>query len=142
MDTEIEIIQQWISKSVENLAQELMLEIQNNKTAGKIRFGVRGERENAIIGYISYTPHSDPNEESIEIAINIKMKRNTVSFLADICWSDGEILKEIDSVNLTYNSRSDLLPKLKMSWERIVPNIREKMKSLINLERPPRYRVD
>ncbi len=128
MDTEIEIIQQWISKSVENLAQELMLEIQNNKTAGKIRFGVRGERENAIIGY--------------EIAINIKMKRNTVSFLADICWSDGEILKEIDSVNLTYNSRSDLLPKLKMSWERIVPNIREKMKSLINLERPPRYRVD
>jgi hypothetical protein len=142
MNTEIEVLQQWIIKSIENLAQDLTIKIRDNKTAGKIRYGIGPERESTITGYISYSPNTDPNEESVETAVTIKLGKSSLSVTADICWSDGEIIQVMDSHDLLYDSSSDLLLKLKTVWEKISPDIYSKMESFIRMEQLARYRKD
>jgi hypothetical protein len=141
MDIELTKIQKILSIYIEDLAKEL-IEILGSKSVGKIRYGVGCERENSIVGNISYTPYGDPEEESIEALLKIIVRGKTLTINTDICWSDGEIIKEINPETLTYRKISDVSQKLKIAWEIISPQIREKMISLINLNLSPRYRKD
>ena len=126
MDIELTITQKILSIYIEDLAKEL-IEILGSKSIGKIRYGVGCERENSIVGNISYTPYGDPEEESIEALLKIIVRGKTLT---------------INTETLKYRKISDMSQKLKIAWEIISPQIREKMISLINLNLSPRYRKD
>jgi hypothetical protein len=140
MMANIQIIKQLIAQSIEVMKQELETTLNNSNSLGRIRSGVWIERPNTILGNVAFTPHSDPEEESIEISIIVEIGPTQANVLIDICWSDGEIVDAIVRENLLYDSQDDLYAKMINLLKNNMPTIVSRMAEQIVLDRPPRYR--
>ena len=135
-------IKNWVSTFLGKLTNELSATIEGNGLPGNLRDGVWIEREETIFGYISYTPHRDPNEESLEITLTIKFLKGAITIAIDIGWSDGEIIEEVSQNQVSYHSNSELTPKLESLSETIYARLLSDMMKYIQVDRPPRYRSD
>ena len=141
MITNIEMIKQLTTQSIDRLKQDLITLIAQKNSPGRIRGGTSIEKQNIILGLISYTPHSDPEEESIEFSIRTEINAKT-SIVADICWSDGEAVDVVLKEQLVFDSHDDLRIQLVAIWKKLFPIILNKLTKFINRNQPPRYRTD
>jgi len=138
---DVERIKQLTTQHIENLVQELNTLIEKRNSPGKLRSAVLIEKTNLVLALISFNPHNDPEEESIEISIEMEINSSTgVSVFSDICWSDGEIIEEIIKSQLDLNSRDELIGKLNNLLESKLSVIIAKMTELIITNPMPRYR--
>jgi hypothetical protein len=63
--------------------------------------------------HVSYSPHGNPAEDSIDFSINLTIKSEyCVFFECDICRSTGEILSEITGYQIESDSEENLLAKV------------------------------
>lgn len=136
------LIKNWVSTFLGKLTNELSATIEGNGLPGNLRDGVWIEREETIFGYISYSPHRDPNEESLEITLTTKLLKGAITIAVDIGWSDGEIIEEVNQTQVSYHSSSELISKLESLSDPIYTRLLSDIVKYIQVDSPPRYRSD
>jgi hypothetical protein len=134
------MIKYWASTYLEKLINELSKTIIENKLPGNLRSGAWVERETTVFGYISYSPHQNPNEEFLEFSIIAKVFENYVSITMDIGWSDGEIIKEVSQDQIPYQSNEELISIIESLGEAKFAQILSEIISIVKVDRPPKFR--
>ncbi len=69
------------------------------------------------IGYLSCLRH--PNDDSIDLTIDLVSKERTLKSSGGIYWSNGRLVKHIADVELVGNDINKLLPLLELFIEKV-----------------------
>jgi hypothetical protein len=97
-----------------------------------------------VSGYVTYAPHSDPDEEDVVamITVNLTGGIEKTKFDVDISWSDGEIISEMLSRKMNDDSLEDLAIAIDNSISSMRETLFEQMKVLVSTKGVPRYRKE
>jgi ribosome-associated translation inhibitor RaiA len=108
-------------------------------STGRLRSGTWMDK-GTIFGCVSYTPHSDSDEESIEAAITVLVEDESAKFTADICWSDGGIIAEIAEHTIMYNALDELALEVDKLCRTASEEMLRQMRALMFTDHPPKIR--
>ncbi len=86
------------------------IEIYKNSLAASIKIPEKGYKINSAAwannenelytAYISYS--RSPQEETIDLMIDVTLKQNIIVFDSGIYWSEGSLINEFESVELSF----------------------------------------
>jgi len=94
-------IENLIHPYIENLSIQLQMFLEQSNYSGRIQRGEWSNDNGLVVGFVSYYPTQDPIEKSIDAIISLSEDTDShTKFEADICWSDGNIIAEIDQNKL------------------------------------------
>jgi hypothetical protein len=131
---------QIITEYIERLSLELKA-ASGNDFEGSFRTGSWLEKQKIVLGFISINPHSDPEEEAIDIGFKIEVFDN-LNVAIDICWSDGEMLREIAKETFPLISFDKTVLELEHVLINVIPDIFGEVDKIIKKKLPPRYRTN
>jgi hypothetical protein len=86
----------------------------------KIRTGSWENNAGIVMAYLSYFTNDDPNEDNIDITIQVDLGSESGQFTADICWSSGEIINELAHNEFSYNSLQELLDHIRQLMDAVI----------------------
>jgi hypothetical protein len=130
---------QLIDPYVTSLSERLQLVLNSSHSPGKIVSATQASSQ-GVFGYVSFNPHSNPEEEFIDAALFVKQSRGTAKVLADICWSDGDLIVDFGEYEIGNSSFDELSQNIKTVCARIDVEMYQKMSELIKSDLPPKYR--
>lgn len=118
-----------LTKSFHELAQVAKSDSELN---GTISNGTWTNHKNIYVGYLSYYPGNDLSERSIDVTITLSFSENIIGFVADVCWSDGEVIKEIVEQNILFTTQSEFLSEVSELCNTVNQNALECLKSFLH----------
>jgi hypothetical protein len=127
---------------VQSLAYELEAFLRESKLSGVIGCGVWSFERN-ISGGVAYTPHNDPEEESIDVDFEVVLKEEVKEAKVYILlmWSYGPPIKPyIEDEIITYSNLDQLSTQLCQLFDSLRESFLEDMKSEMRIERDRVYR--
>lgn len=127
-----------ISRYVNKLSQNLK-KTRGNYFIGSIRTGTWMENQNMIIGFISISPHQDPEEETIDVGFRAEINE-LINIEIDICRSDGELLKLVTQNSFPLSPLKNLVLDINYLFKKVTPVISDELDKIIEQNLPPRYR--
>lgn len=89
----------------------------------KTKVGSWENSAGTVMGYLSYYPKNDPQEESIDVTLEVELRNESGEFTADICWTGGEIIAELIGKEFDYASLDSLKDQIRKMTEEITPEI-------------------
>lgn len=135
-----------LEKSMLSLHKELEDFRLSNKLNGRLGIGahILGI-DKAVVGWIDYLPHIDPNEEGlvIEFGVDVYFEDKPSSISIWLGWTHGEVIKEyfwekpIECIN-----ENQLANDAKKLFEGLKDQMLVDMKTEMIVERPPVHRND
>jgi hypothetical protein len=127
---------------VQCLAHELKSFLRESNLSGVVGCGV-WSFERTISGGVIYTPHNDPEEESIDVDFVVDLKEEVKEAKINIClmWSHGPVIKPyIDDEITPYGSLDQLATQLCQLLDGLKESFLEDMKREMQIEHTPVYR--
>ncbi len=96
-----------------------------------------------ISGGVDYTPHSDPNEESIGISFDVWQKEaGKVHFQMWVGWSHGPVISDWIEHDILYDNFDNLITEVDRLIDESKETLFKQMETQMSVERPPVYRED
>ena len=86
-----------VSRLIEEIAQTILaLTEADSRRIVNVGLVVIGEEiREEVSGQVSYIPQGAVMKESVQVIASIRKEDEGLRFIAEICWSDGEMLKEL-----------------------------------------------
>jgi hypothetical protein len=141
MKSEAKALERLIDIYIQLLNARLEPNFRGTGSSGRLRSGTwLSTGKDSIFGCVSYTPHNDPEEESIEAAITVVVEDKSAKFTADICWSDGGIIAEIVEHAIMYNTLDELTFEVDKLCKTASEEMLRQMRVLMSTDRPPKIR--
>jgi hypothetical protein len=141
MNNKIGILNELVDTQIRLLAEKLESVLRETNSKGSIRGGTWLEdAKNTIFGCVSYAPHNDPEEESIEAGITVTLEGKNTKFIADIYWSDGTPIAEITERILIYDDPNELERKVDELSKIAAAEMLRQMKVLVATSGLSRFR--
>jgi hypothetical protein len=140
--TDLKAMEPPLLERVQCLAYGLEAFLRESKLSGVIGCGVWSS-ERDISGGLAYTPHSDPEEESIDVDFEVVLKEEVKEAKVDILlmWSYGPLIKPyIEDEIIPYSSLDQLSTQLCQLFDSLRESLLEDMKSEMRIERDRVYR--
>lgn len=135
-------LEQVLLKHVAWFSSELATFIVETNLKGKLRSHCWSNELGVIVGYVSYSPHNDPQEESIELCLtpSFNSERQKIDLFIDIYWSDGSAIQDlIDHKDIELENA---VLQIDLTIEQSKFKLLTEMKKEISIDRPSRYRKD
>ena len=88
-----------------------------------IKTGSWENNAGTVMAYLSYFPIDDPKEDSIDMTIQVDLGSGNGQFIADICWSSGEIIIELAHKEFSYNSLQELLDRISKMMKVVISDM-------------------
>ena len=105
---------QLIDAYVSSLSERLQLVLNGSHSPGKIVSATQ-ESSRGVFGYVSFNPHSNPEEEAIDAALFVKQSGGIAKISADICWSDGDLIVDFGEYEIGNSSFDELSQNIQNS---------------------------
>lgn len=124
------VIETIIARHMEVVSKELNRLIQSSGTTYKV-FAHSFTNPHMINAHISYFPHANPAEDTIDFSINITIQSESRFFFeCDICRSTGEMLSEITGCLIETDSEDNLLAQIDLLSQQSVAEIITRLKEM------------
>jgi hypothetical protein len=141
MINNLERLKLCINDNLETLCGKLEKELRNHNP-GTLRSGAWiDEDKNTILGFISINPFGDPEEETIDIGLQVEIA-DYLCLTIDVCWSDGELVKNITKKTIPNNLTSQNFSELKNSLIEVSPEIIKIVTQQLDEYLSPKFRRD
>jgi hypothetical protein len=128
-------------KSIDHFAASLLDRLQSvlkeSRSAGKLNNGSWKNPQNIFCGYVSFFPHRNPEEKTIDATLVLHASKNLVIMSADIYWSDGEMIVDFGDFEIGYSSLEDLSQKIQKIYSQIEYKMFQKMTEIITSNLSP-----
>lgn len=98
--------------------------------SAKVMIGSWENVTGTVMAYLSYFPGKSPHEESVDVTIEVSLAQRECQLIADICWSSGEVIRELAHRQFSYASNEALITELKDIINEIDAEIVSYFKSL------------
>jgi hypothetical protein len=128
---EADVLVKLIDHFAASLLDRLQPVLKESHSAGNLNSGSWKNPQNIFCGYVSFFPHRNPEEKTIDATLVLHARKNLVKMSADICWSDGEMLYDFGEFEIGYSSLEDLSEKIKKIYSQIDDKLFQKMAELI-----------
>lgn len=133
MSENITSIQQIVSQHMQWVANELRLLERSCEKSARITTGSWANQNN-ILAYVSFFPTGNMSENSIDSVLHLTLLEGQIDFVADICWSSGELIADVSNEVVTYQSWSDLLEKIEKIGKEASNELLNRLKQLCSSE--------
>ena len=139
MDSESESLFLLVDGYVRWLADKLQIVLKDSRSPGKVDHAAL-KTSLGILGYVSFSPHQNPEEENVDATILVKLIEELPKVSADICWSDGEIIDDLGEYEINCTSLDSLSQDVQLAFSGFGAKAFEKMAQLIKSNLQPKYR--
>jgi hypothetical protein len=139
MTNKSDAIVQLMDAYIASLSERLQVVLNGSHSPGKILSATQ-ESPQGVFGFVSFHPHSNPEEEAIDAALLFKQSGGTAKIAADICWSDGDLITDFGEYEIIYASAEELSQNFKIVCARIDEELYQRMSELIKSDLRPKYR--
>lgn len=139
----LEIVRQTISSIMQELYIELEMFMKEKKLQGRLGAGAWIPGDIGVTGWVDYLPHSDPNEEALNIIVDVYPNNEKVEVIVNLylCWSDGVVIKDFVENKIIALVNSDvLIIEITNLFVPVKNLILTNMKNEMVIERLPVYR--
>lgn len=133
MDSRVDQMKMDITQDIEWVAKEFEEFHRLKGKRGKI-ISTSWSNQERFMAYVSYFPHADPSEESIDAAIELSMQKEIVSLNADISRSNGVILKDITSQQVDIRSDKEVVEKVRQFSQKARIELLAELKKMVDIE--------
>lgn len=135
-------LEQVVLGHTEQILSELKSFVLKENLTGKLLNGCWSNENGVLVGWVSYLPHNEQGEDSIELVFTLsgEVKNGSRNFDIGIYWTDGSVIQEIsefDDIDLE-NTCTQVDSIIEKSKSELV----SKMMKEISVNRPPHYRAD
>ncbi len=115
--------------------------IENNLT-GKLSNGCWSNENGVLVGWVSYLPHNEQSEDSIELVFTLsgEIQNGKGNFDIGIYWTDGSVIQaisEFDDIDV-----ENICAQVDSIIEKSKSDLISKMMKEISSDRAPHYRAD
>lgn len=139
MDNKSDISFQLLDNYVRSLAEKLQIVLKDSCLPGKVSSAAQ-KTSLGVLGYVSFSPHQNLEEENVDATILVNLEEENPKILADICWSDGEIIDDFGEYVISRSSLDGLSEEIQFAFSRFEEKVFEKMVVLITSNLQPKYR--
>ena len=135
-------LEQVVLGHTEQILSELKSFALKENLTGKLSNGCWSNENGVLVGWVSYLPHNEQGEDSIELVFTLsgEVKNGSRNFDIGIYWTDGSVFQEIsefDDIDFE-NTCMQVDSIIEKSKSELV----SKMMKEISINRPPHYRAD
>jgi hypothetical protein len=134
----LEILVQLVDTCIVSLLKRLQPIVNDSSSHGKLTGATHKNPQGIILGYVSFSPHRNPEEETIDATLLIDLAKEVMS--ADICWSNGEIISDLGEYQIGHSSLNEVSQSTQMVYYHIEEEMFHKMAELIKSDMPSKDR--
>ncbi len=123
-----------VTRHMQNLRVELQSALSLDST--RLQYGTWKNERGMFAVYISFFPHGNPAEDSIDAVVSLDVRQQTLHFKADISRSNGDLVAEISEHDIFITPLDESFVQLEKVTDSATREFKKHFVSLLSAKAP------